>query len=90
MLTLNLKSIALIFHRETDIRAPPTEASVLVNLMSVLGRTAEAKCLSINSRKPEQIAVGANDPFVRVYDRRKLKAQLIEVRNHLTNKRLTF
>jgi hypothetical protein len=26
-----------------------------------------------------QIAVGANDPYVRVYDRRRLKAQLIEV-----------
>jgi WD and tetratricopeptide repeat-containing protein 1 len=52
---------------------------VLVNLMSVLGRTDEAKCLSINARRPEQIAVGANDPYVRVYDRRKLKAQLIDV-----------
>ena len=67
------------FVRETDIRAPPTETSVLVNLTSVLGRKAEAKCLSVNSRRPEQIAVGANDPFVRVFDRRKLKAKLIEV-----------
>lgn len=63
---------------ETDIREPPTETSILVNLMSTLGRGAEAKCLSINPRRPELIAVGANDAYVRVYDRRRLKAQLIE------------
>lgn len=63
---------------ETDIRLPPTDTSVLINLMSILGRGGEAKCLSINPRRPELIAVGANDPFVRVYDRRKIKAQLID------------
>jgi WD and tetratricopeptide repeat-containing protein 1 len=55
----------------------------LVNLNSILGRSAEAKCLAINARRPEQIAVGANDPYIRVFDRRKLKAQLIEVRRKI-------
>ena len=63
---------------ETDIRAPPTETNVLVNLNSILGKQAEAKCVSINQRRPEWIAVGANDPYVRIYDRRKVKAQLIQ------------
>jgi len=63
---------------ETDIRAKPSEVSVLVNLMSVMGRGAEAKCVSVNQKRPEWIAVGASDPYVRIYDRRQLKAKLIE------------
>ena len=63
---------------ETDIRAPPHETNVLVNLNSILGKQAEAKCISINQRRTEWIAVGANDPYVRVYDRRMVKAQLIQ------------
>ena len=63
---------------ETDIRTPPLETNVLVNLNSILGKQAEAKCVSVNQRRPEWIAVGANDPYVRVYDRRKLKCQLIQ------------
>ena len=63
---------------ETDIRTPPTETNVLVNLNCNLGKQAEAKCVSINQRRTEWIAVGANDPYVRVYDRRKVKAKLIQ------------
>ena len=63
---------------ETDIRAPPLETNVLVNLNSILGKQAEAKCISVNQRRTEWIAVGANDPYIRVYDRRKIKAQLID------------
>merc|ERR1719300_1764041 len=63
---------------ETDIRSKPGEVSVLVNLMSVMGKGAEAKCVSINPTKPELIAVGCNDPYVRMFDRRQLKAKLIE------------
>jgi len=63
---------------ETDIRAPPQETNVLVNLNSILGKQAEAKCVSVNQRRTEWIAIGANDPYIRVYDRRKIKAQLIE------------
>ena len=48
------------------------------SLNSILGKQAEAKCVSINQRRPEWIAVGANDPYVRIYDRRKVKAQLIQ------------
>ena len=36
---------------ETDIRAPPLETNVLVNLNSILGKQAEAKCISVNQTK---------------------------------------
>ncbi|CAG0898801.1 unnamed protein product [Darwinula stevensoni] len=46
--------------------------NVLVNLTNHLGRSAEAKCLAINPLRPEMLAVGANDPYVRLYDRRMI------------------
>ncbi|XP_054722038.1 WD and tetratricopeptide repeats protein 1-like [Uloborus diversus] len=47
--------------------------NVLINLVCHLGRNAEAKCVTINPMRPELLAVGANDPFVRLYDRRMIK-----------------
>ncbi|XP_015113743.1 WD and tetratricopeptide repeats protein 1 [Diachasma alloeum] len=47
--------------------------SVLINLVNHAGRKAEAKCMAVNPRRPEIIAVGANDPYVRMYDRRMIK-----------------
>ena len=35
---------------------------------------AEAKCLAINPLQPELLAVGCNDPFVRLYDHRMLES----------------
>lgn len=46
--------------------------NVLISLINHMGKTAEAKCLAINPLRPELLAVGANDPYVRVYDRRML------------------
>lgn len=48
---------------------------MLVNLNGLLGKNAEAKCLSINPVRNELLAVGANDPYARIYDRRKIKTQ---------------
>ena len=61
-----------------DMRAPHNcrdgdEKNVLVNLVNYMGRHIEAKCISINIRRPELIAVGANDPYIRMYDRRMIK-----------------
>ncbi|XP_033227505.1 WD and tetratricopeptide repeats protein 1 [Belonocnema kinseyi] len=61
-----------------DMRAPHTckvaqENNVLINLVNHVGRTIEAKCISVNTRRPELIAVGANDPYIRLYDRRMIK-----------------
>lgn len=36
---------------------------------------AEAKCISVNPTMPDYIAIGCNDPFVRVYDHRMLSNQ---------------
>lgn len=36
---------------------------------------AEAKCIAINPVRPELLAIGCNDPFVRVYDHRMLSTQ---------------
>lgn len=46
--------------------------NVLINLISHIGPSAEAKCIVVNPRRPELLAVGANDPYIRVYDRRMI------------------
>ncbi|XP_063241067.1 WD and tetratricopeptide repeats protein 1 [Bacillus rossius redtenbacheri] len=65
-----------------DLRMPHScsreVSNVLVNLLSHMGRYAEAKCLAINPRRPELLAVGANDPYVRVYDRRMIKPTTVQ------------
>ena len=50
----------------------PTPSAVLLNLNTWIGSHAEAKCIAVNPTRPEYLAVGANDPFVRMYDRRML------------------
>lgn len=47
--------------------------------MSHIGRFGEAKCLAINPVRPELLAVGANDPYIRLYDRRMIRPVTIEV-----------
>ncbi|XP_066994576.2 WD and tetratricopeptide repeats protein 1 [Anabrus simplex] len=65
-----------------DLRTPhscPREVNnVLINLLNHMGRYAEAKCLAINPQRPELLAVGANDPYIRLYDRRMIKPTTIE------------
>lgn len=55
------------------------EKNVLVDLRIHTGAHMEAKCLSVNPLRTELIAVGANDPYIRIYDRRMIK--LSKVRN---------
>ncbi len=49
-------------------RKPPTPALP----RSRPARSAELKSLNLNPAKPHQLVVGASDPYVRVFDRRKL------------------
>jgi WD and tetratricopeptide repeat-containing protein 1 len=63
-----------------DLRNPHTcssdnekDRNILVDLRKYIGAKAEAKCLTVNPVRTEHIAVGANDPFVRVFDRRMIK-----------------
>jgi hypothetical protein len=68
--------------RQHDLRTSHrcTSANVLVNLLNHLGRYAEAKCVSVNPRRPYQLAVGANDLYVRLYDTRMIKLSKMQVR----------
>lgn len=46
----------------------------LVSVYNNKGKIIEAKCLDINQLRTEQLAVGANDPYVRLYDRRMIRS----------------
>lgn len=61
----------------TKHRCNSGQPIVLVNLLNHLGRYAEAKCVAVNPRRPEQLAVGANDFYVRLYDTRMIKLSQI-------------
>lgn len=54
----------------------PTEKSkiTLVTIYGESGKKIEAKCLDINQLKTEQLAVGANDQYLRLYDRRMIRS----------------
>ncbi len=56
-----------------DIRAPSNEVTKLLLNYTIGSNFSETKCLSINENKPHLLAVGCNDPFARVYDRRMIK-----------------
>ncbi|XP_026748747.1 WD and tetratricopeptide repeats protein 1 isoform X2 [Galleria mellonella] len=60
-------------------RCNSDSANVLVNLLNHLGRYAEAKCVAVNPRRPYQLAVGANDFYVRLYDTRMIKLAKLQV-----------
>lgn len=47
-------------------------------LLINLGNYLEGKCIAINPRRPELLAVGASDAYARLYDRRKIKLEKIE------------
>ncbi|VEN50949.1 unnamed protein product [Callosobruchus maculatus] len=47
---------------------------VLIDLSANFG---EAKCIAVNPTKPNYLAVGANDCYVRMYDRRMLKKTVL-------------
>lgn len=46
---------------------------------------AEAKCIAVNPRRPELIAIGANDDYARLYDRRMIKLMHTESENQVDN-----
>ncbi|GIY84486.1 WD and tetratricopeptide repeats protein 1 [Caerostris extrusa] len=71
--------IVMQFDLRTSHQCSNTCKTVLVNLVNHLGRKAEAKCIAINPLQPELLAVGANDPYVRLYDRRMIRSNITEV-----------
>lgn len=65
----------LVMQWDTRERWQPNEANVLVNLVKHTGQKAEVKCIAVCPLRPELLAIGANDPYVRIYDRRMLRLQ---------------
>ncbi|XP_031846992.1 WD and tetratricopeptide repeats 1 [Nomia melanderi] len=67
-----------------DIRTPHICKSnefstVLIDLVNHMGRYAEAKCVTVNPKRPELIAVGASDAYIRMYDRRMIKFSQVPI-----------
>lgn len=66
-------------HRQYDMRMDHNcnamqSDNILVSIYTYMGTTAEAKCLDINQLRTEQLVVGANDPYIRLYDRRMIRS----------------
>lgn len=53
------------------------ESIVLIDLKNHSGRFAEVKCISVNPQRPELVAIGSNDGYARLYDRRMIKLDQI-------------
>ncbi|XP_066285635.1 WD and tetratricopeptide repeats protein 1-like [Branchiostoma lanceolatum] len=60
--------------RQFDLRMSSRDAMILVDLTQYCGTSVEVKCISINPRRPEMMATGANDPYIRMYDTRAVTA----------------
>ncbi|XP_043972401.1 WD and tetratricopeptide repeats protein 1 [Gambusia affinis] len=58
--------------RQYDLRENSKHSEVLIDLTEFCGQLAEAKCLAVNPRDNNYLAVGANGPFVRLYDIRMI------------------
>ncbi|ETN62216.1 wd and tetratricopeptide repeat protein [Anopheles darlingi] len=48
------------------------DANVLIDLKNNIISMPEVKCIAINPLRPEMMAIGANDIYTRVYDRRMI------------------
>lgn len=68
-----------------DIRCDPSKVTtLLVNYAGSRLKSSqylESKCIAINPVRSELLAVGANDPYARVYDRRMMRTRHIVSRN---------
>lgn len=59
-------------YRQYDLRDNSKHSDVLIDLTEFCGQLVEAKCLAVNPRDNNYLAVGANGPFVRLYDIRMI------------------
>ncbi|XP_038850060.1 WD and tetratricopeptide repeats protein 1-like [Salvelinus namaycush] len=58
--------------RQYDLRESSKRSEVLIDLTEYCGQLVEAKCLAVNPQNNNYLAVGANGPFVRLYDMRMI------------------
>lgn len=54
------------------MRESSKRSEVLIDLTELCGQLVEAKCLAVNPQDNNYLAVGANGPFVRLYDIRMI------------------
>lgn len=64
--------VVVVGYRQYDLRESSKRSEVLIDLTEFCGQLVEAKCLAVNPRDNNYLAVGANGPFVRVYDIRMI------------------
>ena len=75
---VNQSSVSLFYCRQHDIRESHSCKgdgrcrNVLIDLKGTCGPNSNCKCIDVNPIRHEQIAVGAFDPYVRLYDTRIL------------------
>lgn len=67
-----LSSLFSRVYRQYDLRENSKRSDVLIDLTEFCGQLVEAKCLAVNPRDNNYLAVGANGPFVRLYDIRMI------------------
>lgn len=63
-----------------DTRSPHTCKSsdkILLLDLKKHQEYCEVKCIAINPRRPEQLAVGSNDSYVRIFDRRMISPMVL-------------
>lgn len=64
--------VVVVGYRQYDLRESSKRSEVLIDLTEFCGQLVEAKCLAVNPRDNNYLAVGANGPFVRLYDIRMI------------------
>lgn len=67
-----LFNVVFVCYRQYDLRESSKRSEVLIDLTEFCGQLVEAKCLAVNPRDNNYLAVGANGPFVRLYDIRMI------------------
>lgn len=71
-LMVNCHERCAYYYRQYDLRESSKRSEVLIDLTEFCGQLVEAKCLAVNPRDNNYLAVGANGPFVRLYDIRMI------------------
>lgn len=71
-LPLFICQLSHCLYRQYDLRENSKRSDVLIDLTEFCGQLVEAKCLAINPQDNNYLAVGANGPFVRLYDIRMI------------------
>lgn len=64
--------LVFLCYRQYDLRESSKRSEVFIDLTEFCGQLVEAKCLAVNPRDNNYLAVGANGPFVRLYDIRMI------------------